>query len=137
MKQKLASFLQGRYGADSLSRGLLIVYLVLAVLTVFIKNASIRMILNGVSLAVCVFMFYRMFSRKTDKRAEENRKYLLGVRKTKRWFLLRRNKWKYRKTHVYRVCPHCNAQIRLPRVVGDHQCDCPKCKKSFPVNIKQ
>ena len=136
MKQKLASFLQGRYGADSLSRGLLIVYLALAVLTVFIKNAPVRMILNGVSFAVCIFMFYRMFSRKTDKRAEENRKYLLGVRKTKRWFLLRRNKWKYRKTHVYRTCPHCNAKIRLPRVTGDHQCDCPKCGKCFSVQIK-
>ena len=136
MKQKLASFLQGRYGADSLSRGLLVVYLALAVLTVFIKNDPIRMVLNGICLVVCFCMFYRMFSRKTDKRAEENRKYLLGVRKTKQWFLLRRNKWKYRKTHVYRRCPHCDVQIRLPRVTGDHKCDCPKCGECFSVNIK-
>ncbi len=136
MKQKLTSFLQGRYGADSLSRALLIVYLVIAVLTVFMKNDLVRIVLNGISLVVCVFMFYRMFSRQTDKRAEENRKYLIGLRKTKQWFLLRRNKWRYRKTHVYRECPHCNAQIRLPRVQGDHKCDCPKCGDSFDVQIK-
>ena len=135
MKQKLASFLRGRYGADELSRCLLTVYLVIALLTVFIKSSPASLILNGISLAVCFFMFYRMFSRQTAKRAEENRKYLLGVRKTKQWFFLRRNKWKYRKTHVYRECPHCKANIRLPRVAGEHKCDCPKCGNSFDVRI--
>ena len=136
MKQKLSAFLRGRYGADALSRALLVVYIAIAVLTVFIKNDFVRITLNGFSLVICAFMFYRMFSRNTAKRTEENRKYLLGVRKTKQWFLLRRNKWKYRKTHVYRECPHCHAQIRLPRVSGAHTCDCPKCKEVFDVQIK-
>lgn len=136
MKQKLSAFLRGRYGADALARALLVVYIAIAVLTVFIKNDFVRMTLNVISLVICAFMFYRMFSKNTAKRTEENRKYLLGVRKTKQWFLLRRNKWKYRKTHVYRECPHCHAQIRLPRVSGAHTCDCPKCGSTFDVHIK-
>ena len=136
MKQKLAAFFHGRYGADSLSRGLLIAYLVIAVLTLFIRNDIVCIALNALSIGICIFMFYRMFSRKITKRAEENRKYLLMRRNAKQWFLLRRNKWKYRKTHVYRGCPHCHAQIRLPRVKGDHRCDCPKCGETFSVNIK-
>ena len=136
MKEKLSSFLRGRTGADEFSRALLAVYLVLAVLTIFVKNAPLRFVLNGGALAVCVYMFYRMLSRRTDKRAEENRKYLLCVKKTKRWFLLRRNKRKYHKTHVYRACPHCGVQIRLPRVAGAHKCNCPKCGEDFPVDIK-
>ena len=135
MKQKLSAFLRGRYGADALSRALLVVYLVIAVLTIFIKNDLIRILLNGVSLLVCAFMFYRMFSRNINKRAAENRKYLHCARKSKQWLLLRRNKWKYRKTHVYRECPHCRAQIRLPLIPGDHQCDCPKCGNPFDVRI--
>ena len=136
MKQKLAAFFRGRYGADAFSRALLIVYLALAIFTLFIGNTVFGAVLNLVSVAVCVFMFYRMFSRQINKREEENRKYLLLVGKAKRNLLLHRNKWKYRKTHVYRECPHCHAQIRLPRVSGAHQCDCPKCKGSFDVQIK-
>ena len=136
MKKKITAFLQGRYGADTLSRTLLIVYLALAILTLFIRNTVFRTILNLISIAVCVFMFYRMFSKQIAKRAEENHKYLLLVSKAHKKLLLHRNKWKYRKTHTYRECPHCHAQIRLPRVSGDHQCDCPKCKNAFDVRIK-
>ena len=102
----------------------------------FIPNVIARMIINVFSLALCIFMFYRMFSKNISRRTAENQKYLRARRKIKEWFLLRRNKWKYRKTHVYRKCPHCGVQIRLPRVKGEHRCACPKCGDSFGVNIK-
>ena len=136
MKQKIAAFMYGRYGVDALSYGILILYVVLAVVMLFIPNTIARVILNLVSLALAVLMFYRMFSRNISKRTAENQKYLRARRNIKEWFLLRRNKWKYRKTHVYRKCPHCKAQIRLPKVKGEHKCACPKCGESFPVSIK-
>ena len=136
MKQKIAAFMYGRYGVDELSRALLVVYLVLAVVMLFIPNVIARMIINAFSLVLCIFMFYRMFSKNISRRTAENQKYLRARRKIKDWFLLRRNKWKYRKTHVYRKCPHCGVQIRLPRVKGEHRCACPKCGDSFGVNIK-
>ena len=136
MKQKIAAFMYGRYGVDELSRALLVVYLVLAVVMLFIPNVIARMIINAFSLVLCIFMFYRMFSKNISRRTAENQKYLRARRKIKEWFLLRHNKWKYRKTHVYRKCPHCGVQIRLPRVKGEHRCACPKCGDSFGVNIK-
>ena len=136
MKQKLASLMYGRYGVDDLSKGILILYLILAVVMLFIPNFIARMVIQFISLALSLFMFYRIFSRNIAKRSAENQKYLRVRRTVKEWFLLRRNKWKYRKTHIYRKCPHCKVQIRLPKVKGEHKCACPKCGESFDISIK-
>ena len=135
MKQKLAAFFYGRYGSDELAKGMLAVYIALAVIMLFVGNTA-RLILNLISLALCFLMFYRMLSKNIAKRAQENQVYLNIRKKIKERFLLHRNKWKYRKTHVYKKCPHCKAQIRLPRMQGEHRCACPKCGDSFGVSIK-
>ena len=135
MKQKLAAFFYGRYGADALAKGMLIAYIALAVIMLFVDHTA-KIILNLVSLTLCFLMFYRMLSRNIAKRSQENQIYLRTRKKIKEWILLHRNKWKYRKTHVYKKCPHCGAQIRLPRIFGDHRCACPKCGDSFGVSIK-
>ena len=136
MKQKIASFMYGRYGTDALSKGLLILYIALAVLMLFINNPIVRVILNLISLFLFITIFYRMFSRNIQKRSLENQKYLHVRKSVKSWFLLNHNRWKYRKTHVYRKCPHCKVQIRLPKVKGEHKCACPKCGNSFDVSIR-
>ena len=135
MKQKLAAFFYGRYGADALAKGMLIAYIALAVIMLFVDHTA-KIILNLVSLTLCFLMFYRMLSRNIAKRSQENQIYLRTRKKIKEWILLQRNKWKYRKTHVYKKCPHCGAQIRLPRILGEHRCACPKCGDSFGFNIK-
>ena len=135
MKQKLSSFFKGRYGADPLAKGMLAIYVALAILMLFVGTAA-KIILNLFSLILCFLMFYRMLSKNIAKRAQENEIYLRARKKTKEWFLLSRNKWKYRKTHIYKKCPHCGAQIRLPRIRGEHRCACPKCGDSFGVSIK-
>ncbi len=136
MKQKLAAFMYGRYGADELSKGILILYIALAVVMLFIGNPIARLVLHVLSLILFIVMFYRMFSRKIQKRRMENQKYLYISKSVKSWFLLRHNRWKYRKTHVYRKCPHCKVYIRLPKVKGEHKCACPKCGDSFDISIK-
>ena len=136
MKQKISDFFKGRYGADALSRALLAVYLTLAILSLFIENAPLRAILNILALSVSVLMFYRMFSGRIEKREAENLTYLRLRRRAGQWILLHRNRWKYRKTHVYRRCPQCESLIRLPKRSGEHICDCPKCGTAFDVKIK-
>lgn len=135
MKQKLAAFFRGRYGSDALAKGMLILYLILAVIMLFVGN-TLRLILNLISFALCFFMFYRMLSKNKIKREQENQTYLHIRRNINKWFMLNQNKWKYRKTHIYKKCPHCKAQIRLPRIIGEHHCTCPKCGNSFGVRIK-
>ena len=135
MKQKLAAFFYGRYGADALAKGMLIAYIALAVIMLFVDNTA-KIILNLVSLTLCFLMFYRMLSRNIAKRSHENQIYLHTRKKIKEWILLQRNKWKYRKTHVYRRCPRCESLIRLPKRSGEHICDCPKCGTAFDVKIR-
>ncbi len=136
MRQKIAAWMQGRYGADELSRFLLVVYLVLNAVVLFVGNTAMRMLLQVLSTVLCVWIFYRLLSRNILRRRAENEGYLRARRKLREGIFLQRNRWKYRKTHVYRRCPHCGVQIRLPRVSGEHRCACPKCGESFGVSVK-
>ena len=126
----------GRYGVDPLSKFMLIVYLAVAVLMLFVKNTIFYFILQGISLALCFCIFFRMFSRNISVRSAENAKYLKIRKGIKEKLFLQRNKWKYRKTHVYRKCPHCGVQIKLRRIKGAHRCACPKCGEIFDVYVK-
>ena len=135
-REKIAAFMYGRYGVDALSKCMLIVYIALAAVMLFIRNAVVYYILQGLSLALCILIFYRMFSRNITKRTAENTRYLKIKKGIKEKIFLQRNKWKYRKTHVYRKCPYCGVQIKLRRVKGDHRCACPKSGDSFDVHVK-
>ncbi len=39
------------------------------------------------------------------------------------------------KDHVYRICPACRANIRLPKKKGAHSVRCPRCSTLFDVKI--
>ena len=136
MKQKLAAFMYGRYGFDELGQFLIIVYFIVALCTVFIPNFIARIVVNVISLLLLVFIFYRIFSKNTPKRTAENSVYKKRTRKIREFFLLQKNKWKYRKTHVYRTCPSCGAHIKLKKIKGEHDCACPKCGKTFHIKVK-
>ena len=136
VRQKIAAFMYGRYGADALSKFLLIVYIALAVVMLFLRNTVWGLVVQVLSLILCFWIFFRMFSKNISKRSAENACYLKLQKGIKEKIFLQRNKWKYRKTHVYRKCPYCGVQIKLPRVKGDHKCACPKCGDSFDVHVK-
>ncbi len=135
-KKKLASFFSGRYGVDALAKGMLILYIFLAAVMIFVKNPILYMILQILSLILCILMFGRILSRNTAKRTAENESYLHLKKSIRQTVFLQRNKWKYRKTHIYRKCPHCHSQIKLPKKTGTHQCTCPFCRKLFDVHVK-
>ena len=46
-----------------------------------------------------------------------------------------RDKWTFRKTHVFKKCPGCKAVLRLPRKKGKHTVNCPHCHKNFTVHV--
>ena len=135
-KERIAAFMYGRYGVDPLSRFMLIVYLAIAVLMLFVKSTILYFTLQGISLVLCIGIFFRMFSRNLSARTKENAGYLKIRKGIKEKIFLQRNKWKYRKTHVYRKCPHCGVQIKLRRIKGDHRCACPKCGEGFDVHVR-
>ena len=126
---KMFNFLQGIYGIDELYKFLFILFWIIAILGIFLRNPIIYLL----EMLICIFMIYRLFSRDIYKRQSENMKYLKLRDKVKEKIKLQKRKWNDRKTHIYRRCPNCKAEIRLPRKKGKHVCTCPSCKKDFDV----
>ena len=129
---KMANFFQGRYGIDELYKFLFILFWIIAILSLFIRNPIIYLI----EMLICVFMFFRALSRNIYKRQNENMKYLKIRDKVKGKINLQKRKWADRNTHIYRKCPNCKAEIRLPKKKGKHVCTCPSCKKDFKVRCR-
>ena len=116
MREKFQHFMQGRYGADQLSRFLTTIGLVLIILNLFVRSNII---------------VYRMFSRDYNRRYAENQKFLTWQNKIK----YKVNNWKRnladRKTHHIYKCPSCGQKIRVPRGKGKIIVTCPKCRTEF------
>lgn len=128
---KIADCLQGRYGIDELYKFLFIVFWVIAILSMLIRNPIIYLL----EMLICVYMTFRALSRNIYKRQNENAKYIKIRDKIKGKLKLQKRKWDDRKTHIYRKCPNCKAEIRLPKKRGKHVCTCPSCKKDFDVIV--
>lgn len=120
----------GRYGSDTLNKVLIIIYavvvVVFTVLSLFIDSVWFSFAYFVASVTLIYITFFRMFSRNIQKRRRENEKFC-------GFFKLRRNKFRDRKTHVYKKCPHCKAVLRLPKAKGKHTVICPRCKNRFNV----
>ncbi len=137
-RQKLASFMYGRYGADTLywwSFGAIILLWILRVVFSLLGLYIVAFIMNTLSTVILVLAVFRFMSRNIYKRSAENRKFnqLIGGIKGK--FTLMRDKFRDRKTHVFKKCPSCKAVLRLPKKKGEHTVRCPKCNNRFDVKI--
>lgn len=132
LKNKLAAFMQERYGMDALYKALLFPMAALLVLNLFL-NSPIPYLL---SLACFAVMMWRVFSKNRAKRAIENQKYL-ALRETARKGLLQlRNRLRDRNTHRYRKCPGCRTTLRLPKKIGETHIKCPVCSREFDMSIR-
>jgi len=127
MKEKLIRFMQGRYGVDQLSKTLLAVSFVFVLLSSF----------TGVQFFYWMFImlafysYFRVFSKNTCRRYEENQKYMKYHNKVKYYFISRMNLMKQRKIyHIYK-CPSCKQKIRIPKGKGKIMVRCPKCRTEF------
>ena len=142
IREKIARFMYGRYGADNLYNALFAAELVFlfvgAILHVLGKVEPIlsvvAMILYVAALVMMIFAIYRFFSRNLEKRRRENLRWLNFRAKFRR-------KPKIRlpldtADHIFRACPHCRSTLRLPRQPGKHKVKCPRCGGRFNVKVK-
>ena len=127
IKDGFRGFMTGRHGADQLSFALLIAGIVLSL----ISSITRLMVFYYLGLAAYIWAIFRMFSRNTAKRAEENQKFQNAWRNSKasasQFFVRLKNVKKYR----YFRCPECKARLRLPRKVGEVTVTCGKCHHQF------
>ena len=132
-RNKLYRFMYGRYvmyGTDKLNKVLTYVYLGIAIagtiVGLFVPSAWFHLVYFTVTMAMMVWIFFRMFSKNIEARRRENERFC-------NFWKLRKNKRRDRKTHVYRKCPACKVVLRLPRKKGKHTVVCPKCARRFDV----
>lgn len=132
LNYKISVFMNGRYGADNLFRFMMIAELVLIVINAFVRSRLIDL----AELLILVYAIFRLVSKNSAARRKENEKYLSISKKVKGNFLLCRDRFRDRKTHVYKKCPKCGAVLRLPKTSGEHTVRCPKCSERFDVKIR-
>ena len=127
IKQAGRSFMEGRYGADQLSRVTLWAGLALYVLGSILGIGLLTML----GFAAYVLTIFRMFSRNREKRAAENKRYLQEWGKVSKKWKQARNRFENRKKFRYFKCPSCKAWLKLPRGAGVVTVTCSRCQNHF------
>lgn len=117
LRYKFNQFMMGRYGSDKLNMALLIASVALSVIGAVIP--WLKLVFVVISYGLMIWAIYRMFSRKTYKRYQENRKFLQLFERIRD------------KEHRYFDCPRCRQQVRVPRGKGKISITCPKCREKF------
>ena len=112
-------FVMGRYGHDRLNMALLIAGLVMSILSMFVDNWLLDLLLTLGSYATLIITLVRCFSRNTYKRYQENRRFLLLVDRIKD------------RNNRYYTCPKCRQTVRVPKGKGKIAITCPKCREKF------
>lgn len=129
LKNWLRKTFTGVYGIDNLYFVLFGVAFFLIIINLFFRSWIIYIPLT----AVFGFMIFRAMSHNYKARRRENDWFFGVVRKVKNFFKLQKNRFKDRKTHVYKKCPKCKAVLRLPKAKGKHTAVCPRCQNHFAV----
>lgn len=123
----LRRFMYGRYGFDQLSRGLIILALIISVISSFLRFPYL-VLLSYLPLAYAI---YRTLSKNIARRTKENITYCRITGNVKK----KMNNLKLiligTKTHKYYKCRRCKQTIRVPRNKGKICITCPKCRSEF------
>ena len=127
LKEKLIRFMQGRYGADDLSRFLLLASFVLLILSMFLPRTPFYLL----GILLMIYCYFRMFSKNIPKRYQENMTYLKYRNKLTGRFRKLKSEAIQRKTHHIYRCPKCRQKTRVPRGRGRIAIRCPKCNTEF------
>ncbi|OKZ81103.1 MAG: hypothetical protein BHV98_03045 [Clostridium sp. CAG:217_53_7] len=106
MGYKMQQSMIGRYGIDALYKALLVIYLILVVTGSALARVSrpVYTVLWVLSLAVLIYAIFRSFSRNIAARQRENARWLALTAPIRREGRLLRDKWTFRKTHVFKKC---------------------------------
>lgn len=119
LRTGLGHFMQGRYGGDKLNNMLVYVAFGAFLISLLIPYQPLDMALMVIYYALLGWAIFRMLSRNTYKRYQENRKYLRLLERIRD------------KEHRYFDCPRCRQPVRVPRGKGKISITCPKCKEKF------
>ena len=120
IKQAFFRFMMGRYGTDKLNTYILLAGLVLGILSVLLTLfPPFNLVLSLASYVLMGIAIFRVLSRNTYKRYQENRKFLQVFDRLKD------------RRHRYFDCPKCRQMVRVPKGKGKIAITCPRCREKF------
>lgn len=131
IKQAIAAFMYGRYGADKLYWVLVGAWFIITLINRFVGSVLLYIL----GMAVILFAMFRFFSRNIVKRQCENTEFLKFFGKIKRVFQLFCQRVKDIGKKRYRKCKKCRAVLRLPIKRGTSSVKCPRCGNFMKVTI--
>ena len=109
-------FMVGRNGVDTLAWTLCACGIILNLIGSISRQPAFTLL----AYIPLILALFRIFSRDTQRRYEENEKF--------RQFLFR---LKGRKDYCYFKCPACKTRVRVPRGKGKIKITCPSCRETF------
>lgn len=133
--QKILTFMQGRYGMDTLNGFLIGLSVVIWIANIFVFNRIAHLIIMLIQFAILGWLVFRALSTNITKRSAENRAFRKVFDPVKNWVQLTFRKIRDRKDYRYIKCPLCKAQLRVKNVKGKHHVRCPKCHSEFEKKI--
>lgn len=141
-------FMVGRYGSDSLTIALLVLYFIV----MLIAGLFQLFILELLGIALILWACFRMLSRNIPKRRKENEWFLRTFAPVIAWVknasiraqgsAMRRQQKAAkkaaekaeRKNFCHFTCEQCGQILRVPRGKGKIRIHCPKCGHEFIAN---
>ena len=124
MTAKSSSFFQRHPGFDAYSLFWLVIFLILLALSRFYTPLLIP------AAIVLLYLLFRLFSRKQEKRQMENARFMALLQSVYRWCKHRRT-IQTDKQYYYFKCPNCGQPMRVPRGLGKVQINCRSCNSHF------
>lgn len=127
MKDKIYRFMRSRYGTDALSTFLTWTGLICMLIDCLLRTGIFYII----GLFCFIYGYIRIFSKKYEKRAAQNKWFLdhtLGIRSV--FIRIKKDKQAGKDYKVFN-CHNCHQMIRVPKGKGKIKISCPKCGNSF------
>ena len=115
----LRNFMTGRYGMDKLNMAILWAGVASSLISALIRIPPVNLIFWILSYVLMILAIFRMLSRNTYKRYQENRKFLQVFDRLKD------------RQHRYFDCPKCRQMVRVPKGKGKIAITCPRCREKF------
>ena len=133
MKEKLARFMQGRYGNDQLNSFLMKLFLIEFIVYFLLSGVSreLATVMYYLGFATIIYTYYRMLSRNIYKRASENQAFLNKTANIRNKINSQKSIMKQRKNYRIYKCPTCKQKVRVPKGKGKISIHCPKCDTYF------
>lgn len=128
MKDKIRSFMTGRYGTDELNVAIIIIAVVFLILSRFFFHS----VFSTLAAVAVIVAFFRMMSKDFDARRNENRNFLPLYGKIAPYISFVKAKFHDKGKNKIVFCSKCKKTLRVPKGKGRITLHCP-CGNSIKI----